>query len=188
MKNEKERCKKKNDKKPGEMKLSTGSNLPVILENFNEKVDKSFDNFKSLDISKFSMTSGDFKIDFKHSPKPAFPKISNINNYNILKGALNEDHLVIHESNDTGNRPVSMYESEYVNISEARLKKLRNKDNLSDDSDYEEIDDETEMPYFINMINPLRHNNEVLSKFSAIMSKSEEIDHKEQSRNIKRVS
>lgn len=188
MKSEKERPKKKLEKKTGEMKLSTGSNLPIILENFNEKVDKSFDNFKSLDISKFSMASGDFKIEFNNSPKPAFPKISNINNYNILRGALNEDNLVIHESNDTGNKPVSMYESEYVNISETRLKKLRNKNNLSDDSDYEEAENETEMPYFINMINPLRHNQEVLSKFSTIMSKSEEIDLKEQNRNIKRVS
>lgn len=38
-------------------------NLPIILENFNDKCDNSFDNFKSLDISKFSINSNDFSFE-----------------------------------------------------------------------------------------------------------------------------
>lgn len=43
-----------------------GSNLPIILENFNDKCDNSFDNFKSLDISKFSINSNDFSFEYSN--------------------------------------------------------------------------------------------------------------------------
>ena len=41
-----------------------GANLPIILENFNDKCDNSFDNFKSLDISRFSINSNDFSFEY----------------------------------------------------------------------------------------------------------------------------
>ena len=39
------------------------ANLPIILENFNDRCDNSFDNFKSLDVSKFSINSNDFSFE-----------------------------------------------------------------------------------------------------------------------------
>lgn len=42
------------------------SNLPIILENFNDRCDNSFDNFKSLDISKFSINSNDFSFEYSN--------------------------------------------------------------------------------------------------------------------------
>ena len=59
-----------NNNKQKKISDNLSSNLPIILENFNDKLDKSADNFKSLDISKFSMTSGDFKFElFKKTEK-----------------------------------------------------------------------------------------------------------------------
>ena len=43
-----------------------GANLPIILENFNDRCDNSFDNFKSLDISKFSINSNDFSFEYSN--------------------------------------------------------------------------------------------------------------------------
>lgn len=71
------------------------ANLPIILENFNDKCDNSFDNFKSLDISKFSINSNDFSFEYskkvqsqhKKGSHNCIPKNSSYKGINDYKSA-----------------------------------------------------------------------------------------------------
>ena len=101
-------------------------------------------------------------------PKIPFSKESMIGNVRV------EEDKVIYASNDTNNnKPISMYESQYVNLSEGRIRLLRGRKDVTVEEGSEESGGETEVPYFINMINPHKHNQNVLNRFWSNLEENE---------------
>lgn len=93
----------------------------------------------------------------------------------MITNPLLEEDKVIYASNDTNNnKPMSMYESQYVNLSEGRIKLLREKKDITVDEESEVADAEIEIPYFLNMINPHKHNQSVLNRFWLNLEENED--------------
>ena len=109
----------------------------------------------------------------KKNPGLGFPKIPIIKE-SMIGNAYIEEDKVIYASNDTNNnKPISMYESQYVNISEGRIRLLREKKDITVEEGSDESGNETEVPYFINMINPHKHNQSVLNRFWSNLEENE---------------
>lgn len=109
----------------------------------------------------------------KKAPGLAFPKIPVIKESMINNPYLEEDKI-IYASNDTNNnKPISMYESQYVNLSEGRIRLLKEKKDVTIEEGSDESAGETEVPYFINMINPHKHNQNVLNRFWSNLEENE---------------
>ena len=83
----------------------------------------------------------------------------------MITNPLLEEDRAIYASNDTNNKPTSMYESQYVNLSEGRIRQLKEKKDVTVEEESEVAENEIEVPYFINMINPHKHNQNVLNRF-----------------------
>lgn len=110
----------------------------------------------------------------KKGPSVAFPKLPVIKE-SMITNPLLEDDKVIYASSDTNNNKVtSMYESQYVNLSENRIRLLQEKKDLTVDQDSEVGEGEIEIPYFINMINPHKHNQNVLNRFWSNLEENED--------------
>ena len=109
----------------------------------------------------------------KKGPVLGFPRIPVIKE-SMIGNPYTEDDKVIYASNDTNNnKPISMYESQYVNISEGRIRLLREKKDITVEEESSDSGGETEVPYFINMINPHKHNQNVLNRFWSNLEENE---------------